>query len=178
MEADKVAGKRVLAFTITVAVALGFCVLLERCGNQEFTSESTDPELTRSSAPADHDVGRREFESYCLACHGSDGLGSNSAPRFAGSPWVVGPPSRLIRIVLHGVRGPIDVGGGITYNREMLAFGPILSDARIADLVTFVRRNFGGPTEAITAETVAEVRFATRDRSSYWTAEELLAEPP
>ena len=36
------------------------------------------------------------------------------------------------RIVLHGVRGPIDVGGGVTYNREMPGVGPILANERVA----------------------------------------------
>jgi mono/diheme cytochrome c family protein len=58
----------------------------------------------------------------------------------------------------------------------MPGVGAVLTDARIAELVTFVRRSFGGPTQVITAERVAEVRHSARDRSSYWTAEELLAD--
>jgi hypothetical protein len=36
----------------------------------------------------------------------------------AGSPWVTGPESRLIRIVLHAVRDPMVVNGK-TYDREI-----------------------------------------------------------
>jgi mono/diheme cytochrome c family protein len=172
----KAPDKRARHFAIIVAVSFGCWGFMEGCGDRAPVRDSIEPLFSRSDAPADGDGGRRDFASYCLACHGSDGQGTDSGPPLSGSPWVLGPPSRLIRILLHGVRGPIDVGGGITYNREMPAVGPILADARIADLATFVRQRFGDSTQAIAAETVAQIRFATRDRKSYWTAEELLAE--
>jgi mono/diheme cytochrome c family protein len=175
---SKAGVNRVRLLPIRATVACGFCVLLQGCSDRESVPKPIDASLTRTMAPADRDVGRKDFASYCLACHGNGGQGSDSGPPIAESPWVAGPPNRLIRIVLHGVRGPIDAGGGITYNREMPGFGPILSDERIADLVTYVRRNFGGSSGAIAAETVAEIRIATRDRTAYWTAEELLAESP
>jgi len=60
----------------------------------------------------------------------------------AGSPWVRGPENRLIRIVLHGVRGPLEVHDK-TYDLEMPGFGRILSDADVASLLSYVRRRSG-----------------------------------
>ena len=94
----------------------------------------------------------------------------------AGSPWVTGPESRLIRIVLHGIRGPMVIDGK-TYDREMPGFGPMLSDTQVVSLLSYVRRQFGAPSGPITAEMVSRVRAASRMRTEYWRVEELLEKP-
>jgi mono/diheme cytochrome c family protein len=94
------------------------------------------------------------------------------APPLAGSPWVTGPEDRLIRIVLHGVRGPMEVHGK-TYDQEMPGFGQILSDADIASLLSFVRRRFG-TSESIDPATVSRVRAANQSRTAYWSTRELM----
>jgi mono/diheme cytochrome c family protein len=122
------------------------------------------------------DPGGSQFQSYCAACHQYDGQGVGDAPPLAGSLWVTGPEDRLIKIVLHGVRGPMEIAGK-TYDREMPGFGPILSDADVASLLSFVRRQFGGPREPITPSTVGRVRAANQNRTAYWSVDELLKEP-
>lgn len=117
------------------------------------------------------------FRNYCAPCHLADGQGvEGGGPPLANSPWVRGPESRMIRIVLHGLRGPIEVGDR-TYNREMLAFGPILSDQEIAEVLTFARRRFGAGAAAITPAAVTRVRRESEDRAEYWTVKELLRFP-
>ncbi len=120
--------------------------------------------------------GRAQFESYCAACHDYDGQGIGQAPPLEASSWVTGPENRLIRIVLHGVQGAIEVSGK-TYNREMPGFGQVLSDAEVASLLSYVRRRFGGTSEPITPGAVSQVRAASQNRTDYWTVEELLEEP-
>jgi mono/diheme cytochrome c family protein len=117
--------------------------------------------------------GAREFQSYCAACHQYDGQGVGQAPPLDGSPWVTGPEDRLIRIVLHGVRGPMEVHGKI-YDLEMPGFGAILSDEALASLLSFVRRRFGTPSEPITPAAVGRIRGAHGSRTDYWRVEELL----
>ena len=117
-----------------------------------------------------------QFNNYCAACHQHDGQGGVEAPPLAGSPWVTGPEGRLIRIVLHGVRGAMEVRGN-TYDREMPGFGQVLSDADAASLLSFVRRRFGAPSEPITPATVSRVRAANQTRTGYWSVEELLGKP-
>jgi mono/diheme cytochrome c family protein len=99
-----------------------------------------------------------------------------SAPPLAGVSWVTGSESRLIRIVLHGLRGPLVVAGK-TYDLEMPGFGRVLSDADVAALLTYVRKRFGGPADPIRPEAVSRVRAAYSTRTDYWTVEELRRGP-
>ena len=117
--------------------------------------------------------GERVFKVYCEACHQADGQGiDNGPPPLLGSSWVAGPPERIVRVVLHGLRGKVEVGGR-TYNLEMPGFAMVLDNAEIADVLTLVRARFGKIAAPITADTVARIRAAHADRSDYWTAEEL-----
>ena len=123
------------------------------------------------------DPGRTRFETYCAGCHLNEGPWMRGeAPPLAGSSWVVGPESRAIKIVLHGLRGTIEVSSK-TYNQEMPGFGPVLTDADIASLLSYARRRFGGAETPISDATVGLIRAANRDRKDYWTADELLKEP-
>jgi mono/diheme cytochrome c family protein len=119
------------------------------------------------------DPGQTHFQSHCAACHQYDGQGAGDAPPLDASPWVTGPESRLIRIVLHGVRGPMVVSG-VAYDREMPGFGAVLADPDAAALVSYVRRRFGGPTGAVTPEAVSRIRAADAGRTPYWSVDELL----
>ena len=136
-------------------------LLLAGCGSPRRQGRMPNP-----------DSGRIQFQSYCAACHQYDGQRMGDAPPLAGSPWVTGPEDRLIKIVLHGIHGPMDVDGR-TYDQEMPGFGQILSDATIASLLSFVRRHFGGASDPITPATVSRVRAANQSRTNYWSVEEL-----
>ena len=59
------------------------------------------------------EAGNAQFQNHCAACHQYDGQRMGDAPPLAGSPWVTGPEDRLIRIVLHGVRGRMEVSGKV-----------------------------------------------------------------
>ena len=99
------------------------------------------------------------------------------APPLAGSPWVTGPDDRLIRLVMHGVRGRMEIEGK-TYDQEMPGFGQVLPDGDLAALLSFVRRRFGGPSATpITSRSVARIRAANAGRASYWSVQELLSGP-
>jgi mono/diheme cytochrome c family protein len=82
----------------------------------------------------------------------------------------------LIRIVLSGLRGPIEIAGE-TYNLEMPAFGTLFNDQEVADLLSYVRQQYGAPSSPVTPSKVSDVRDATRDRIGYWTVVELLEVP-
>ena len=82
------------------------------------------------------DLGRRVYMTRCASCHQADGAGlSRYFPPLDGTEWVAEEKGRLIRIVLHGMTGPTTVGG-VEYNGAMPAWGPVLSDAEVAAVVT------------------------------------------
>jgi mono/diheme cytochrome c family protein len=93
------------------------------------------------------------------------------APPLEGSQWVTGPEDRLIKIVLEGLRGPIEVNGK-TYNQEMPAVGKVLADEQVASVLSFVR-GLSGESKPVLPADVNRVRTATRNRTAYWTVEEL-----
>ena len=130
----------------------------------------------RRARVADRDPGEALFAAYCAACHQYDGQGVGQAPPLERAPWVVGPPDTLIKIILHGVRGRMEIAGEV-YDREMPGFGEILSDRETASLVTFVRRRFGGLNEAVKPPDITEVRSAHPNRTNYWEVEELPTAP-
>lgn len=114
------------------------------------------------------------YVTYCAPCHQGDGNGlPGQFPPLAGSEWVVAEgPNRIIRIVLHGLSGPIVVKGS-TYNNQMNAFRDSMDDVQIANVVTYIRNSFGNKASAVTAAEVAAIRTATAARSDPWTAAEL-----
>ncbi|MCZ6794863.1 MAG: cytochrome c [Planctomycetota bacterium] len=155
--------------------ALCLAALLPRCGSDPEPDPPAAP--PPAAPPADVVEGRTHFQGYCSPCHHPEGRGiEDGPPPLVGSSWVAGPESRLVRIVLHGVRGTIEVSGK-TYSLEMPGFGTVLTDAQVASILSFVRRRFGEPSPPVLEATVSRVRAATRDRTRYWTAQELLAAP-
>ena len=119
-------------------------------------------------------------EAHCITCHQADGLGLPAAqfPPIAKSSWVSGNPDRLIRIVLHGLVGPIEVNG-VKYPGQvpMTAFKG-LSDDEIAGVLTYVRNSFGNKADPITPTQVKKVRAETKDQESLLIAAELLKQFP
>ena len=122
------------------------------------------------------DPGKSKFDAYCSGCHVNDAVTAGPAPTLEGSTWVTGPEGRTIRIVLHGIGGPIEVVGK-TYDLSMPGFAPLLTDAEIASVVSYVRNRFGGVNTPISAATVGQIRAANQGRREYWTVGELLTLP-
>jgi mono/diheme cytochrome c family protein len=121
--------------------------------------------------------GKVYFQDYCASCHHRNGRGvEDEGPPLAGSSWIAGPEIRLIKIVLHGMRGRITVGGK-NYNREMPGFAERLSDSKIASLLSFVRKRWGGQTAPVKSISVTRVRSAFPNRTDYWPVDELLRDP-
>jgi mono/diheme cytochrome c family protein len=121
------------------------------------------------------DVGRETYTTLCAACHQPHGGGNPGvAPPLAGSDWVSGPPERLVRVVLHGLYGPIDVAGQ-RWNLHMPGFGafPSMTDEHLAGVLSYVRRAWGNTSVPIEPAIVTSVRRETTGRTLPWRAEEL-----
>lgn len=107
--------------------------------------------------PAAMAIGKAQF-LVCAACHGQNGEGSPIAPPLAGSEWVKGPISNLIRIQLRGLQGPISVKG-TEYNMPGgMAALAYQTDEQIAGVLTYVRNSFGNKASAVKADQVAALR--------------------
>jgi mono/diheme cytochrome c family protein/glucose/arabinose dehydrogenase len=120
--------------------------------------------------------GKGVYEATCLACHQPHGLGQEGlAPPLVGTDWVSGPPERLIRIVLQGLRGPVKVKGQ-TYELDMPSLA-VLEDEQIAAALTYVRHEWGHAFSAVTPSQVKKIRDDTAKREEAWTETELLKIP-
>lgn len=130
-----------------------------------------------ASATDDLARGQQVYLQVCFACHQPTGLGlPGMFPPLAGSDWVSAPkPDRLIRMVLHGLTGPIKVNGQAftTPAPIMPPQGALLGDAQIADVLSYVRHNFGNGASRVTPDQVKSVREAEKARTAMWTEAEL-----
>jgi mono/diheme cytochrome c family protein len=121
--------------------------------------------------------GEKLFIANCAACHQATGLGVPGAfPPLAKSAWVAGSEERIIKAVLAGLAGEIEVNG-VKYNGNMPNIGAGLKDAQIAHIVTYVRQAWGNTAEPVMDTKVAEVRKAIGNRGQYNPAD-LLKEHP
>lgn len=115
--------------------------------------------------------GKTVYATTCAACHQLTGLGSEGQfPPLAGSEWV-NEDGKLLRIILHGLSGPVQVAGK-AYDGAMPGWGAILTNAEVAAVATYVRSSWGNKAKPLTAAKVASVRKSTK-RTTPWTAAEL-----
>ncbi|WP_345246277.1 PVC-type heme-binding CxxCH protein [Nibrella saemangeumensis] len=130
-----------------------------------------------------HTLGREIFakEGYCITCHQPDGRGLSASgfPPLTGTKWVQGNEERLIKIVLKGLLGPIEVNG-VTYPGQvpMTPYGGLLNDKEVAAVLTYVRNSFGNQAPAILPEQVKKVRAEVESKKDFYSPEQLLKEHP
>jgi mono/diheme cytochrome c family protein len=108
----------------------------------------------------------------CVGCHQASGAGMPPVyPPLRDSPFVTGDPTRLVRILLHGLEGEVEVDD-VTY-RGVMPAAPIRSDADLALLATWLRTQWGHASSAVTTDFVTRVRSADASRSGAWTLKSL-----
>ena len=127
-------------------------------------------------SPADQkqfEAGKTIYEMACLACHQQHGLGQEGlAPPLVESEWVASSPERLVRIVLNGLHGPIHVKQQL-FELDMPSLG-VLDDEQIANVLTYVRHEWGHVFSSVDPATVKRIREATAQREEAWTETDLL----
>ena len=163
----------------------------EDLNDVDVTVTSADSNDTSKSLPtwlaAQIDSGKEIYMKaapgggLCFTCHQPNGQGiSGQFPPLAGSDWVLGEKERLIKISIHGLMGEIEVNG-VKYNNVMAPPGippGSLTDQQIADVLTYIRNEWGNSASAVSPEEVATVRLTVKDRAAMqmWTAAELQKE--
>jgi mono/diheme cytochrome c family protein len=90
--------------------------------------------------------GKALFQKNCAACHQANGKGIPGAfPALAGNPLVQGAPAEVTTVLLKGRGGMPD-------------FSASLSDADIAQVITYARSSWGNRAGAVPDTEVASLR--------------------
>jgi mono/diheme cytochrome c family protein len=102
--------------------------------------------------------GARVYQDNCAACHTSSGAGIPGLfPALAGSAVVQSPePATLLRVVLQGVQSSYTAQAPT--GLAMPTFGWKLSDAQVADVLTYIRNAWGNAATAVSADDVTKAR--------------------
>lgn len=117
-----------------------------------------------STSPSGGDAQKPGATSYlgaCAACHGADGKGQPPfMPPLAGNPAVIDPDaSSLVNLVLNGAEPLVVKGVPDAY--RMPQFRVQLSDAQIADVLSYVRAAWGNDAGAVSTDQVKKLRPMT-----------------
>jgi mono/diheme cytochrome c family protein len=147
-------------------------------GKLDLGDDSTRTEYLRkiaSATPPPPSPGKAIYETLCLNCHQPDGRGlAGIYPPLVNSEWVSGNKSVLVKMLLHGLSGPITVAGQEFGKQNPIPMPPSgLEDQQIADVLTYVRAEFGSKASAVSVEEVTALRTTHKDRTAFWTADEL-----
>ncbi|MBC7513467.1 MAG: cytochrome c [Herminiimonas sp.] len=107
--------------------------------------------------------GARLYADHCSSCHQDDGRGAAPAyPPLAGNRAItMASAINPIRIVLNGGFAPGTTGNPRPYG--MPPYGPSLSDAEIAAIVTYIRNQWGNQAAAVSAQEVGRNRAVPID---------------
>jgi glucose/arabinose dehydrogenase/mono/diheme cytochrome c family protein/lysophospholipase L1-like esterase len=120
-------------------------------------------------------------EGLCITCHQPDGGGLTASefPPLRGTPWVTGSPERLIKLVLKGLMGPMEVAGR-SYSGQvpMTPHEGMLNDSEVAAVLTYVRNSFGNKASPISPDLVKIVREEVKGKQGFWSPQELLKAHP
>lgn len=138
------------------------------------------PELSASQkAQVEH--GALIYNELCSQCHGNNGMGTPAgngrllAPALAGSQHIQAHPEYAIRVVLHGLEGPIE---GKTYAGGLMASMKEQPDEWVADVLSYIRNGLSNDASLISAQQVATVRQKTADQKGAYQYAQLVKVTP
>lgn len=101
--------------------------------------------------------GKKVYDKVCLSCHMADGGGvPKMNPPLIQTDYVLGDKKKIIYIVLHGMSDRVPIED--EYYSNNMAPHADLNDQQIADVLTYVRNNFGNKADAVTVAEVKAVR--------------------
>jgi cytochrome c oxidase cbb3-type subunit 3 len=118
----------------------------EKLAGVELTAISSDPELAAYATSA----GGAVFRTWCAQCHGSGAAGAKGYPNLLDNDWLWGGTMEDIHYsVSHGIRNEDDDDARYS---EMPAFGEILEEAEVEQVVNYVMSLSGDPMDASMVE--------------------------
>jgi mono/diheme cytochrome c family protein len=132
---------------------------------------------TAELTPADR--GKKIFSANCATCHQANGLGvAGQYPPLAGSEYVINGTRRPAMIVLKGLEGPLTVKGSHFGSAVMQPWDKTLTDQKIADVLTYIRQEWGNKASPVSTEQVAALRKELAGHPGSWHEADLQAVPP
>lgn len=101
--------------------------------------------------------GRVQYLNACAGCHGNAGEGiPNVAPAMRGNATLaLADPLNLVTVILNGV--PVQTFPGRQRMYGMPPFAHDLTDEQIAELASWIRAEWGGISDPVTASVVAAI---------------------
>ncbi|MFN2622214.1 MAG: cytochrome c [Chthoniobacterales bacterium] len=130
------------------------------------------PELSQA------DRGKKIFSANCATCHQANGQGMpGQYPPLAGSEYVNGGTRRVGMIVLKGLQGPLTVKGQSFGTAVMQPWDKTLTDAKIADVLTYIRQEWGNKAGPVAAAQIAGLRKELASHPESFTEPDLKAVP-
>jgi mono/diheme cytochrome c family protein len=134
-------------------------------------------EQTAELSPVER--GKKVFLANCAVCHQANGLGSpsQSYPPLAGSEYANGGSRRNAMIVMKGLQGPITVKGQ-KFGGAVMQPWESLGDQKVADVLTYVRQEWGNKGGPVTKEQIAALRKELASHPASFTEPDLQAIPP
>lgn len=131
---------------------------------------------TAELGPAER--GKKIFAANCATCHQANGLGvAGQYPPLAGSEYVLGGTRRLGMILLKGLEGPVTVKGAQYGSAVMQPWEKTLTDAKIADVLTYIRQEWGNTGGPVGAEGLAALRKELASHAGSFHEPDLKAVP-
>ncbi|BDN97120.1 alcohol dehydrogenase [Citrobacter braakii] len=127
--------------------------------------KSEKPETVRAAATTvswsnSPEAGKVTYNRYCSTCHGLEGKGTDdNAPSLINNPLVmVDDPTPLFRVIAHGAETPT-TRGSVSF--KMPAYGGMLSDNEMRDVINYVRKSWGEGNGEVSQEDLAGIKKAS-----------------
>jgi cytochrome c oxidase cbb3-type subunit 3 len=118
----------------------------EQLASVELTAIADDPELNQYAQNA----GSAVFRTWCAQCHGSGAAGAKGYPNLLDDDWLWGGDIEAIHeTIAHGIRNEEDPEARWS---QMPAFGEILEEQEISQVVNYVMSLSGEPQDASMVE--------------------------
>lgn len=147
------------------SVVLGVFVIsyMNSNGNEKAEAVRSEPPVkeisgNRPAEPAAKEhPGKAVYIKYCLVCHQASGSGvPGMFPPLKKGSWVGKDPKELVLIITKGLSGKVEVNGEV-YKSAMPPQAQ-LTDKEIADVLSYVRSDFGNSFKPVDVELVKKVR--------------------
>ncbi len=137
--------------------------LAEMEARKRMPNIKTPDQVKDNLRPLMLEAGGKLYTQHCAACHMEDGKGDGTRfPPLNESEWVLGDKRTLINILLKGLDGEITVKGE-TFLGNMPPLD-YLTDREIAQILTYIRSNFGNEAVEVRPDEVSRVRRGNRKR--------------